>query len=56
MRGNEVRGFVLPAKDTSEFCVADTNGFLQHGLEYRVKTAREIADDLKHLGGCRPLF
>ena len=46
---NKVRGFVVPAKDTSELSVADTNGFLQHALEHRLKTAGGAADDFKHL-------
>jgi hypothetical protein len=49
MRGNEVRDFVVPAKDTPELSVADTNGFLQHGLEYRLKIAGGATDDLKYL-------
>ena len=55
MRGNEVRGFVVPAKGTAEFCVADTNGLFQHRLEYRVQTAGGAADDFKHFRRCRLL-
>ena len=48
--------FVVPAVDISELSVADTNGFLQHGLQNRLKIAGGAADDLKHLRRCRLLL
>src|SRR5262249_42269578 len=43
-----MRGFIVPAKDTSELSGADTNGFLQHRLEHHLKTAGGPTDDFKH--------
>ena len=56
MGRDEVQGVAVPAKDTSELGVADTNGFLQHGRKHRLKIAGRAADDLKYLRSGRLLL
>src|SRR6516225_1363757 len=44
---NVVQGVAVPAADTSYQCVANADGVIQHGFEYRLQIAWRAANDLK---------
>ena len=51
----QIEEVVVIQEQDAEFRVANPNGVLQHGLEYRLKLARRARDDAQHLG-CRGLL
>ena len=56
MRSKKVQKLAVPTIDISKFSVTDTDGFLQHGLKYRLKVAGISTDYLKHLRSGGLLF
>ena len=56
MLRNETEGAGLTAVDRAELGIANTNRFLQHGSEHRLKITGRTADDLEHFGCCRLLL
>jgi hypothetical protein len=46
----------VPTTDTSTYCVADTDGPLQYGIEHRLYVGRRPGDNAEHLSSSRLLL
>ena len=56
MRGNEVQGTAVRAKDIAKFGVANAHSILQHGFENRLQFARRTRNNAQHIRGRRLLL